>query len=97
MSAQKLLPVLVVIFLFITVQACTRTESNQPKTTFKQIPEIQEIKPQKPVKIKLKRNAKGKYSWDISGNNADEILKTNKKLREYLEKKNLVTDLHSPR
>jgi len=94
MSAQRLPLVFLAILLLILVQACTGTEGKESETTFKQLPELQEIKPQKPVKIKLKRNAKGGYSWDISGNNADEIIETNKKLREYLEKKNLATDLH---
>lgn len=86
MLAQRLLQLFLVIFLLITVQACTGTEGKQSDTTFKQLSELQEIKPQKPVKIKLKRNNKGSYSWDISGNNADEIIKTDKRLREGLGK-----------
>ncbi len=85
MSAQRLPQVLLMIFLLIMAQACTNIEGKQPDTTFKQLPEFQEIKPQKPVKIKLKRNTKGEYSWDISGDNADEIIKADKRLRESLK------------
>jgi predicted secreted protein len=42
---------------------------------------------QKPAKIKLKRNTKGEYSWDISGDDADKVLEANRKLKESLEKK----------
>ncbi len=92
MSAQRLPLVFLAIFLLIMAQACTGTEGKESETTFKQLPELQEIKPQKPVKIKLKRNAKGGYAWDISGNNADEIIEADKTLREsYLYNKKPVT------
>lgn len=83
MLAQRLLPIFLLMFLMIP--ACTGTEDKEQPVVFKQIPEIQEIKPQKPVKIKLKRNAKGEYSWDISGDNTDEIIKADKRLRESLK------------
>jgi hypothetical protein len=52
---------------------------------FKKQPEIQQVKPQKPVKIKLHRNAKGEYSWELSGDNVDEIVNTDRKLRRLLK------------
>ncbi|MCX7913949.1 MAG: hypothetical protein N2511_05125 [Thermodesulfovibrionales bacterium] len=48
-------------------------------------PELQQIKPKKPVKIKLKRSAKGEYSWELSGDNVDDIVKADKRLRKLLE------------
>ncbi len=51
---------------------------------FKKQPEIQQVRPQKPVKIKLHRNAKGEYSWDLSGDNVDEIASADRKLRKLL-------------
>ncbi len=87
MSAQRFLLVLLVMFLLIPLHACKDTGGKEQPAVFKQEAGIQEIKPQKPVKIKLKRNTKGKYSWDISGNNAYDVLETDKKLRKGLEKK----------
>lgn len=52
---------------------------------FKKQPEIQQIKPQKPVKIKIHRNAKGEYSWELSGDNPDEMANVDKKLRKLLK------------
>lgn len=86
MSAQRLPLVFLAIFLLIIAQACTGTEGKESETTFKQLPELQEIKPHRPAKIKLKRNAKGGYSWDISGNNADEIIEVDEKLKKGLGK-----------
>ena len=82
MSVQRLLLVLMIIVLLMPFHACTDTGGKEQPTVFKQIPEIQEIKSQKPVKIKLKRNAKGEYSWDISGSNPEKIIEADKKFRE---------------
>ena len=51
---------------------------------FKKQTELQQIKPKKPVKIKLRRSAKDEYTWELTGDDADEILKTDKKLRKML-------------
>ena len=37
--------------------------------------------PKKPAKIKLQRNAKGDYTWDITGENLDEILNFDRRLQ----------------
>ncbi len=84
MLVLRLLRIFLVLFLFIP--ACTRTEDNQQKpAVFKQDTEIQDITPENPVKIKLKRSAKNEYSWEISGDNADEVIKTDKRLKEGLK------------
>jgi hypothetical protein len=36
------------------------------------------------IKIKLKKEGKGTYSWEITGKDAQEILKTNETLRKKL-------------
>ncbi len=36
------------------------------------------------VKIRLKRDGKDNYSWELSGSDVDEILKANDKLRKRL-------------
>ena len=56
---------------------------NKPLQIRKQ-PEIQQIKPKKPVKIKLKRTGEGKYTWDLTGDDVDELVRADKKLRKLL-------------
>lgn len=85
MSIKHFLFVFLVLALLFPIHACKDTEAEQQKSVFKQVPEIQAIKPRKPVKIKLRRSAKGGYSWDISGDNADEIIRVDRKLKEGLE------------
>ncbi len=85
MSAFKFLIVLFSIALLLSVQACSRTEDKQQQPVFKQVPQIQEIKPERPAKIKLKRDSKEGYSWEISGDDVEEIIKADKKLRNDLK------------
>ncbi|MDA8077861.1 MAG: hypothetical protein M0Z79_02870 [Nitrospiraceae bacterium] len=47
-------------------------------------PELKQIKPKKPVKIKLRRTAKDDYNWELTGDDADEIIRTDRKLRRLL-------------
>jgi hypothetical protein len=49
--------------------------------------ELQQIKPKKPVKIKLKRTAKDEYSWELSGDDVDDIVRTDQRLRKMLNVK----------
>jgi len=50
----------------------------------KKQPEIQQVKPRKPVRIKLKRSSEGKYSWDLSGDEVDEVVRADKRLKKLL-------------
>jgi hypothetical protein len=60
--------------------------SEDPKTfQVKKQPEIQQIKPKKPVKIKLRRSGEDKYTWEISGDDADEVVRADRRLRKLLK------------
>lgn len=83
MNTKKILVLLCVLSLLFPIQACS--DGEEESVVYKKVPEIQSIKPQKPAKIKLKRNTKGEYSWDISGDDADKVLDANRKLKESLE------------
>ena len=86
MSLNKLIPVVLAIILFMPFQACTRADEKKEAAVFKQQPEILDVKPlQKPVNIKLKRSVNGDYSWDLSGSDADEVLKVDKRLKESIK------------
>lgn len=43
-----------------------------------------QAQPRKPVRIKLQRNAKGDYTWDITGESVEEILQNDRRLRKAL-------------
>lgn len=52
---------------------------------FRKQPEIQQIKPKKPVRIKLKRAADGKYTWELTGDDVDEVVRVDRRLRKLLK------------
>ena len=76
----------IIISILIPLYGCTNNGLSSEERVFRQVPELQEIQLKKPVKIKLKRNAKGEYSWDLSGNDADKIIEADKKLNNALQK-----------
>lgn len=72
---------LIIVLTMISVTACA---ADREDLQVKKQPELQQIKPKKPVKIKLKRSPKDEYTWELSGDDADEIVKTDRKLRKML-------------
>ena len=72
---------LCLVVMLISVSACAADKEDIQR---KKQPEIQQIKPKKPVKIKLRRSAKDEYTWELSGDDADEIVKTDRNLRKML-------------
>lgn len=75
-----ILGLLTVIFIFSPVFS-----EDKGSLKFKKQPEIQQVKPQKPVKIKLKRSADGKYSWELAGDDVDELVRTDRRLKKLLK------------
>jgi len=87
--AKRIIPaVLLVSILFIAISACSRSDGGRQESVFKQEPQIAEIRPQNPVKIKLKRNSDGEYSWELSGDDAEKVLQADRTLKESLNKVN---------
>lgn len=81
-NCYKIVLSLVVAGLFSTGSA-VYAENNEFQ--FKKQAEIQQVRPPKPVKIKVHRNAKGEYSWELSGDNVDELAAVDRKLRKALK------------
>ena len=55
-----------------------------PAVQVQKQPAVQQVRPQKPVKIKLHRTPNGEYSWDLTGDNVDEIVRADRRLRKLL-------------
>ena len=72
---------IVLTVCFFLVAACTAEKEG---FQFKKQPELQQVKPKKPVKIKLRRSAKDEYTGELTGDDADEIIRTDKRLRKML-------------
>lgn len=88
--------ILAIFLLLAFIVACESKSSSpppelKPSTPAEITPKItverekKEVEPLSPeVKIKLRRDGKDNYSWELSGSDADEILKINEKLRKRL-------------
>lgn len=74
----------VVFALLIAFPATTVPAAEKEGFVFKKQPDLQQPRPKKPVRIKLKRSAKDDYTWELSGDDVDEIVKTDRKLRKML-------------
>jgi hypothetical protein len=80
----------VLIFLLIACEKKTvppQAQSENPPVP-KVVVEREKVRRELPlppeVKIKLKKDGKDSYSWELSGSDADQILKVNEKLRKQL-------------
>ncbi len=72
---------LIIAFLFFGISSAFAA---QETFSVKKQPELQQIKPKKPDKIRLKRTAKDDYSWELSGDDADDTVRTDQRLRKLL-------------
>jgi hypothetical protein len=82
------------ILLAFVIVACGREPlSGQGKSETPVAPKVNVEKekvergqlPPPEVKIKLKKDGKESYSWEISGSDVDQILKVNERLKKQLE------------
>ncbi len=80
-----LLATFIIVITLLTAEGAPQPPSEKPQSTqIQQIPSLAQAKPRKPLKINLKRNSKNDYSWEINGENVDDIINADKKLRKGL-------------
>ncbi len=77
---------LVTILLILLLLFCGHASfaAGQQGFQFSKQSELQQVKPKKPVRIKLKRTSKNEYSWELTGDDVDAVVKTDRKLRRLL-------------
>jgi hypothetical protein len=78
---------LILVFLSLSLIFILGTVFSEDTKNYqvKKQPEIQQVKPKKPVRIKLKRSSDDKYTWEITGDDVDEIVRADRKLRRLLK------------
>lgn len=74
---------LILIFVF-SVFSPSVSYAGEEGFTFRKEPEIEQVRPKKPVQIKLRRLSSGKYTWEIKGDDPGEVIKADERLRKYL-------------
>lgn len=77
--------ILLITFAFLTTIHSYVFSQEKKDFQVKKEPAIQQVKTKKPVRIKLKRTVDGKYTWDLTGDDVDEVIKIDKRLKKLLE------------
>ena len=80
---KNIIRFLLVLFSLVFLVNSALSSDNKNLQVRKQ-PELQQIKPKKPVKIKLKHSPDGKYTWDLTGDDVDDIVRADKRLKKLL-------------
>ncbi|MDO8282368.1 MAG: hypothetical protein Q7U10_07070 [Thermodesulfovibrionia bacterium] len=80
------------MILILTASACSGANgtAKEEGSTFKSVQEISEVNPEKPVKIKLKRNGDGEYSWELNGDDVEQVIGTDKRLLQYNKEQKII-------
>lgn len=73
----------IVLILFFPGCSQNSSDSKSPFTKTSN-PEIIQLTPKKPVRIVLKRTSRGDYTWELRGDDAEDIINADKRLRRYL-------------
>lgn len=71
--------------LSFSVDAADNPQKPQAQFQFKKNEEVKQIAPKRPVRIKLHRSATGAYNWDLTGDNVDDIIRADARLRKQLK------------
>jgi len=84
-------PIIYLLLVAFLILACERklpTPQGKPEPPPKVVVEKEKEEREPPippeVKIKLKRDGKNNYSWELSGSDVDQILKVDDKLKKKL-------------
>jgi hypothetical protein len=89
---MKKILVLFVVAIFPLIACEKKSLSPQGKSESPSIPKVivekEKVEKEQPlppeVKIKLKKDGKDSYSWELTGSDVDQILRVNEKLRKQL-------------
>jgi hypothetical protein len=89
---MKRILTLCMLVAFVTIACERKPLSSQVKSEVPSVPKVivekestERERPLPPeVKIKLKKDGKDNYSWELSGSDVDQILKVNEKLKRQL-------------
>jgi hypothetical protein len=76
--------------VFVTIFACALLaapafgEDKDGGFKFRTDPQIKAARTKKPVRIKLKRGDDGKYTWEITGESTEDVLRADEELKKKL-------------
>ncbi len=73
------------IVLILFFPGCSQNSPDSKSPFTKTVnPGIIQLTPKKPVRIVLKRTSRGDYTWELRGDDSEDIINADKRLRKYL-------------
>lgn len=89
---MKKISIVVMVLIFVLIACGKDSLSPQGKSENPPVPKVivekEKVGKEQPlppeVKIKLKKDGKDSYSWELTGSDVDQVLKVNEKLRKQL-------------
>jgi len=81
---KKIVPTVAALSVSILLLLHFASAEEKKFPQIKKQPEIQQVRPKKPVRIRLKRSAEGKYTWELSGDDVDQIIRADSRLKKLL-------------
>lgn len=73
--------------MILLARSCYGEQDKQDRLIYSKDKNLIKTLPRSPVKIKFKKDGKGDYSWEITGEDAREIIRNNKILEDRLNNK----------
>jgi hypothetical protein len=81
---MRIIPAVLILFVLFAGFSCAKDPSREVELKVRQDEELAKIRPEKPVRIQLKRKENGTYSWEISGDDVEKIIAADRKLEKSL-------------
>jgi len=89
---MKKILVVLTLLIFSAIACERKSPPSEGKSESTPVPKVivekEKVEKEQPlppeVKIKLKKDGKDNYSWELAGSDVDQILKVNEKLRKQL-------------
>jgi len=81
---KKIVPTVAALSVSILLLLHFASAEEKKFPQIKKQPEMQQVRPKKPVRIRLKRSAEGKYTWELSGDDVDQIIRADSRLKKLL-------------
>lgn len=73
----------IILVCVLTLSISCNNANSTKELEFKKDETLSQIQPKKPIQIKLKRKGNGEYSWELKGDDAEEIMAVDRKLKNY--------------
>jgi hypothetical protein len=81
---MRIIPAVLILLMLFAGFSCAKDHSGEAELKISRDEDLAKIRPEKPVRIQLKRKENGTYSWEITGDDVEKIIAADRKLEKSL-------------